>query len=414
MRNTSILITLFLFASFAFASTYDEALSQRYNLEREDRDGNEWFAMIQELAGQVQTIDELLPLLPEELKNQHVLMFHSLSLQEADYQNPRVILYSPKAQFVMTFNGDPSQRGFEALETMRFTRQGGRGRFIFEEIVFEGDLRARRNYLQTQNETGEIAFLEDRSDRTGPNPTTCLTCHRSHPRPNWEPYSFWPGAYGQFDDRPFKISQSADERHPHSGRMVKASDENAEAAVELPLFLERHGQLSRYKHLIGLSRHAELENPGYRIEPSSRRTETKFLSTFTFYISQLNFERIVGMIMNSPEPLHNGLRMLRAIRGCYPPYPYQNDQIRMSMLEAAFSPTNLPWEDFYMNLYPAPHNSMRTPLSHARELMGRLREAMPWLGTFMMESDVQAPSTVPMAQLRYSLSCEDLGVEVLQ
>ena len=32
------------------------------------------------------------------------------------------------------------------------------------------------------------------------NPSRCLACHRNDPRPNWDHYFFWPGAYGGDDD----------------------------------------------------------------------------------------------------------------------------------------------------------------------------------------------------------------------
>ncbi len=44
-------------------------------------------------------------------------------------------------------------------------------------------------------ENGDVNFSET-------NPATCITCHTKKPRPNWERYDEWPGAYGKKDDFP--------------------------------------------------------------------------------------------------------------------------------------------------------------------------------------------------------------------
>ncbi len=107
----------------------------------------------------------------------YVLMYKSRSLQTSSFMSPRVLLSSPNSTTVITYNGDPKDHGYEKLEVMRFNPQTAK--FTFNEISFlNGKLNLSRN-----------------------NPQKCMNCHQSSsrltndPRPNWEPYNIWPGAY---------------------------------------------------------------------------------------------------------------------------------------------------------------------------------------------------------------------------
>lgn len=119
---------------------------------------------------------------PEYFEN-FVLVYRSQSLQESSFQAPRVLLFDPSGEMVVTFNGDPKHRGFQKLELMQF--RGDTLKFEFREIDF--------------TPTGPKA--------SEANPKTCLQCHQSatragvDPRPNWEPYNVWPGAYGSDSGR---------------------------------------------------------------------------------------------------------------------------------------------------------------------------------------------------------------------
>ena len=42
----------------------------------------------------------------------------------------------------------------------------------------------------------EITFDGKMANISSANPAKCLACHGADPRPNWNAYSFWPGAYG--------------------------------------------------------------------------------------------------------------------------------------------------------------------------------------------------------------------------
>ena len=129
----------------------------------------------------IESIEALLPRLPKHLRDRYVLMFKSRSLQQATFQRPRAILFEGDASLIVAF-GASELRGGNSLETIQF-REATK-RWEFREVSFQAGQPARVSL---------------------PNPRRCLECHQgSHrqdvdPRPNWEPYNLWPGAYAGVD-----------------------------------------------------------------------------------------------------------------------------------------------------------------------------------------------------------------------
>src|ERR1700756_2838222 len=124
------------------------------------------------------TVEELLAALPEAQRHNYALVFDSRSLQGASFENPRVILYGPDARFVLTFNGNAAQHGFRAVETLEFdsvTRA-----FRLRELEFP------------KRPGGAAAVRVSETD-----PARCLRCHGDPPRPVWDSFPLWPGAYGE-------------------------------------------------------------------------------------------------------------------------------------------------------------------------------------------------------------------------
>jgi hypothetical protein len=115
--------------------------------------------------------------LPQDLRTHYSLVFSSRSLQDASYEHPRAVLFGSKAQLILTFNGDPSQHGFAAVETMEF--DASTNRFIFREITFP------------LGETQPAARISD------PNPARCVACHDHPARPIWDVPPAWPGVHGE-------------------------------------------------------------------------------------------------------------------------------------------------------------------------------------------------------------------------
>jgi hypothetical protein len=120
---------------------------------------------------QITTIDELLPQLPEEYRRYYTFLYFSRSLQQkyVTPAEPRVILYGPEADFVMAFTNRD-----DALETLEF--DPATSRFTFRSLDF------------TLGKPLDPPPVE--------NPPLCLSCHGQDPRPNWDGYNMWPGAFG--------------------------------------------------------------------------------------------------------------------------------------------------------------------------------------------------------------------------
>lgn len=122
----------------------------------------------------IRRVEDALPLLPVSWRENYTLVYASRSLQDASPSAPRAILYGPEARFIVTFNGDPGQRGYGALETLEF--DAARNDFHFREIVFAPDRPAQ--------------VSED-------NPPRCVACHGRPARPIWDTPPSWPGVYGE-------------------------------------------------------------------------------------------------------------------------------------------------------------------------------------------------------------------------
>ena len=133
------------------------------------------------LTGDILSVEDFLlavsRLGPEDLFNNYVLMFDSKSRQEGSFKEPRAIIFSPKQEFVMAFNGGGHQRGGNQVEIMQFNKE--QRAFEFFEVDFNGP-------------SPHLSSV---------NPPRCQACHRKDPRPNWDYYFFWAGMYGGDDDR---------------------------------------------------------------------------------------------------------------------------------------------------------------------------------------------------------------------
>src|SRR4029077_525000 len=76
----------------------------------------------------VDTVEELVPLLPEELRSNFTFVYKSRSpfrdSISPDY--PRVILFTNDARFVLTFTGDTQKPGANLLESISFDPESAR------------------------------------------------------------------------------------------------------------------------------------------------------------------------------------------------------------------------------------------------------------------------------------------------
>jgi len=128
----------------------------------------------------VDSIEELVPLLPNELRSNFTLVYDSRSpfhdSISPDY--PRVILFTSDARFVLTFTGDAAKPGANLLESLSF------------------DAASARFTLR--------AYLLPAAERTGWKPSAqaanCARCHGADARPIFDSYPLWPGFYGSQQD----------------------------------------------------------------------------------------------------------------------------------------------------------------------------------------------------------------------
>jgi cytochrome c553 len=224
----------------------------------------------------ITTVEGLLQALPEPLRAHYALVFRSRSLQDASYANPRAILFGDDASLVITFNGHPSERGYDAVETMEFNASSSS--FQFREIRF-GDLGAPPAVSEA-------------------NPVRCTVCHGTPARPIWDTPPGWPGVYG--------------ERY-HSGL-------SAQEARGVREYLALQPAHPRYRELIGSRRFAERETyvtnsttsyNGLTTEPPNAR--------FSALLTQLNTRAIMATLRSQPGyEAHRYVLLAAAERDCGP------------------------------------------------------------------------------------------------
>lgn len=158
------------------------------------------FEKLYRTVHKAESVEQALELLSRdysEFLTSHTYMYDSLSLQEGSFAQPRTLVYGPDASFVFTFNGDKSQRGGYALETMEFDAQANR--FLFREIAFKKEMN-KSDLKEVPTQDVDERLSNEFVRVTKSNPTRCTQCHGENPNPIWETYFLWPGAYGSEDD----------------------------------------------------------------------------------------------------------------------------------------------------------------------------------------------------------------------
>ena len=114
-----------------------------------------------------QFIDYLLKQAPS-LKNHFILLHHSQSLQLASPEHPRVVLFDGGMMIAFAEHPENRQIKVEILESDPQTYE-----LRPREIVFAKD---------------GIEFRHE--------PKACVSCHGNPAKPLWDPYDFWPNAFG--------------------------------------------------------------------------------------------------------------------------------------------------------------------------------------------------------------------------
>lgn len=218
------------------------------------------------------SVESFLKALPEPLLSNYLIMYQSRSLQQASPENPRVILFTPRADVAISFNGHPSQRGYEKIEMMHFDYKTNR--FLFREVSFDPKVGYRIS---------------------SPNPALCLRCHQSpdrkdiNPRPNWEPYSIWPGTIGSVDGRlddRLIDSHSSELRH----QQLRSVDREY-------VQLQAHEAEILNQFINGKDKH-----PRYSALSQQKLPENRFdnPTLFSELVSNLNARRVVQEVIQHP------------------------------------------------------------------------------------------------------------------
>ena len=235
------------------------------------------------------SIPATLEALPEADRSKYVLMFKSRSLHESSSTAPRVLLYGSDAKFIISFNGEPSQRGFNALETSEFDDQ--KQEFNYREILFP------------ENGKGQVTFSKS-------NPEKCMKCHGNPTRPIWDTHPLWPGAYGER----YRAPLSESEREG------------------LAQFIALQPQHPRYRTLLNMERFSNKETfyPSAKTlyDGTNKESPNEELSRL---LSRQNAKRIVQIVKQSPKfPIFSYTLLGAVSRDCgkiedFIPLKYRSD-----------------------------------------------------------------------------------------
>ena len=238
----------------------------------------------------IKSVEDLIPRLPIDMRSNFTLMYKSQSLQQADKLHPRVIMFGKDAKLTCTYGGNPSLKGFDSLECYQYRKITKT--FDFREVVFPND----------ENGLASVVFSE--SNRQAVGTSRCTACHGKDPRPNWEPYSDWIGAYGSHDDSFFHADTSRGDFDQTA--FNKFLDGEAE---DFLVFKAAAVKMTRYKNLLfGNSKYgpySDLFKAQFEVRPNSR-----LLLQIALLVSEKN-----ARFLNS-LPLSVQFRFLAAVSKC--------------------------------------------------------------------------------------------------
>lgn len=161
----------------------------------------------------VQSIEELLPLLPSELLSNFTLVYDSRSPFKGSIttEYPRVILFSRDTRFVLTFTGHPKKPGYDIVESINF--DDNTASFQFYAYDFN-------------NPQGKSPHLSRQS---------CKRCHGQDPRPIFDSYPLWPGFYGSvLDSFPDGVNTSQNEKQKFKKFLSKQAKQGLYKYLKFP------------------------------------------------------------------------------------------------------------------------------------------------------------------------------------
>lgn len=226
----------------------------------------------------IRTMEEFISELPDDILTNYTLMHDSKSLHGSSFAQPRALLFGENGQWIVSFNGSTTQAAGSMVEMMIYNPLDKT--YAFHELDFS-----------------------DATPVLKENPAKCLACHGSNPRPIWDHYNAWPGAYGDVDDR------YTEEEYKY-----------------LTAFIEKAPTHPRYKYLKKLKEGYTLSRPGMR-DGLTERTMKNRNRDLNLVLYQQKMKDVAAEMAAHPKfPKMKGL-MLYYLSKCYvdPKSNYQGD-----------------------------------------------------------------------------------------
>lgn len=223
----------------------------------------------------LRSIDQVIPYLPAEFRESFTLMHKSRSIQHSSPWAPRAIMFGNDGKLILSFNGDPTDAGFDRLEAIEFKDETDS--FEFKFLYF------------ADSQTPAAAIEE---------PKHCMGCHGrivNDLHPDWDIGLVWRGAYGSQDD---------------SFAETILDPNLKEEAANYAKFLEGAGSHPRYRHL-------DFSRPLDQVTESERLTlENRPNLRLGFLLTRLQIKRIARQIESAPGFAAQEKQIISQLIGC--------------------------------------------------------------------------------------------------
>jgi hypothetical protein len=195
----------------------------------------------------VRTVEELLPLLPEELRRYFILVYKSRSTnaQTASFETPRILLASKDGSKLLAVQGAVAPGKRDDIELIELDPKTYQWTF---------------HVLSLSGKEGKGPSVDDSSK-------ACAACHSSRLRPISDSYPLWPGWYGGHSGA---LSGPSNETKAFEA-LVRRTFPSGEVAAD------NASKKSRYAALIGLETmtinelHSRLVKTTFAIANQARR-----------------------------------------------------------------------------------------------------------------------------------------------
>jgi len=216
----------------------------------------------------LQSVDELLPLLPKSFKSNYALAYKGRGIQGSSKAFPRVISVGAQMNSIISIAGHNDMMNGNTIEFLEYKNKTSK--YELREITFENN---------------GVKLSEA-------NPAKCLACHGQNPRPLWESWFLWPGFYN--------------------------SEQSFMFPKERTFYTEflKNRNTGRYKNFLELSDSPVITEYGYeegpnvtgilKIEVANFYTITKFIMGDIKSNTQLTaFRPAILAALNCPDPIEN-------------------------------------------------------------------------------------------------------------